>query len=281
MAPIPRPNESLDEFLYRELNVTRIDKIHDHLWLACLTLLIKPLHFHKLVHRDILITEDTNLHLVWRRNQLFIKPLPEFLLDYTFFKANLCSRMIPATRSSTLHASACGLLRSYAFLVEHRSDFRIAIENGLLPPHLEWNSWCMFAAELRVGVLDKDVLPRYLYGELSLFRLNRINELLYQVKGIHLDRQGWTAILRSRFRWLLAVFVCTSVVLAAMQTAIAADGGKTRILGSVSYYFSLSTLVLMLGVMTFVVYVAFFNLVRISIESVANKQKVVSRVQSR
>lgn len=67
--------------LANELKTPRLNAIHKRLWLAGRPTAARPLHWQKLLGRTVLVTEDPDEHLVWFENQIFIKPLPDFLLD--------------------------------------------------------------------------------------------------------------------------------------------------------------------------------------------------------
>lgn len=70
--------------LETELRTPNLDAIHQYSWLAGSSSPARPLHRQKLIGRSILITEDPNEHLVWDREQMFIKPIPGSLLDYDY-----------------------------------------------------------------------------------------------------------------------------------------------------------------------------------------------------
>lgn len=239
-----RPEDTLLGFLTRELSVRRLNVIHNHLWLAGRTENIRPLHRQRIIERDIVITEKTELHLVWYKARIYIKPLPSFLLDHAFFATNLCSSNIPPNEKSTLYASACGLLLSYTRLIQHPSDFKIALDSGLLPSHLNWETWCTLACEIRRVPL-KNVNRRYWYGELRMTRLN----MLYRIKcidsrGFHHGYTRYASFFRENFGWLLLAFAYVTVVLAAMQVVLTSSPGvANHAVQKVSYWFGVASLI--------------------------------------
>lgn len=203
-----------------------------------------------------MITENIDLHLVWYKARIYIKPLPPFLLDYDFVAANLCSRHNPPNEESTLYASACGLLLSYTRLIQHSSDFRIATEAGLLPPDLKWETWCTLADEIRTVRL-RDVNRRYWYGELRMTRLNLIYRVLFiDLRGFHDGYTRYASFFRKNFGWLLLAFAYLTVVLAAMQTVLTSKFGIANgAFQEVSYWFgvvSLITVAVVLVLMLFI-----------------------------
>jgi hypothetical protein len=227
------------------LKTPRLNDIHQHLWLAGLPNAARPLHRQKLIGRSILITEDPNDHLVWFEAQIFIKPLPDFLLDYGYWSANLCS-------DQELHESACGLLLSYAWLVRHKSDLDIAKEAGLVSMDIEWPNWVEFLEafldNINLETLS-DVNKRYKYGELRLSRLNAIYRLIppaYSlqnfIRGYRSESTWYNAFFERHFKWMLAVFAILSVFLSALQVGLATrmlqDNGPFQ---RVSYGFALAS----------------------------------------
>lgn len=249
--PILTHGELVADRLKTELTVQRLNIIHKHLWLAGRGGNIRPLHRQQLIKREIVITESADLHLVWHKSRIFIKPLPLFLLDHTFFQENLCSTVVPDGETSTLHASACGLLRSYTSLIVHASDFNIAMTAGLLPPDLKWETWSQFAIDVRTRIKDDNVNIRYHFGELRATRLNLIYYIqMRDGRGYHYVHTRYASLFRDNFGWLLVVFLYATVVLTAMQTAMTSDqGGVDKLLQKVSYWFSLGSLLAVVGML--------------------------------
>lgn len=65
-------------------------------------------------------------------------------------------------------------LFSYAVLVSHESDFRIAKENRLLPPETSWPGWRIPVEQLDTELIYPHNDPRFHHSELRLNRLSRI-----------------------------------------------------------------------------------------------------------
>lgn len=212
-------------FLKTDLETPKLDRLHSYLWLAGLPRPARPLHRQRALLRTICITESPDEHLLWHDDQLYIKPLPDYLFNYEFWVQNLCA-------SQELHQSACGLLLSYAWLVNYKSDLKIAIEFGLLPK-MEWNDWTAFMRDI-CDYIDlrtlRQVSPRYRFGELRLSRLNHLYH--FGLAGISLHNliygymspsTRFSRFFEHNFRWILAVFVYISVVLSAIQVALATE----------------------------------------------------------
>ncbi|KAK2666972.1 hypothetical protein RAB80_017393 [Fusarium oxysporum f. sp. vasinfectum] len=176
--------------------------------------------------RTIYLTETPDEHLVWHDASIFIKPMPAYLLDYEFWEQELCNDVV-------LYGSAYGLLVSYVWLVRHKSDLRVASGAGLVSADIDWNDWVAFVTDLNVR-LDSTTLReanrRYRYRELGLSRLNtpyRLGLAGFSLRNVvHGFMSGsirYTTFFERNFGWILAVFVYVTVVLSAMQVALATD----------------------------------------------------------
>ncbi|KAK4070043.1 hypothetical protein Purlil1_13561 [Purpureocillium lilacinum] len=75
--------------LERELDLHRLDAIHNWLWLAGRLAPPRPLHQQMALGREVIITERMDMHLVWTTGKLFLKPIPRFLLVPNFWAAYL------------------------------------------------------------------------------------------------------------------------------------------------------------------------------------------------
>ncbi|KUL81415.1 hypothetical protein ZTR_10223, partial [Talaromyces verruculosus] len=133
---------------------------------------ISPLHRQKVKGRQIVITEDPRLHLVWIDNRIFLKPLPRYLTSYAFWDMVMSD---PSKHGVTvkLRKAAIGYLRTYFYLIRYESDLRIAQDPavGLVPADVTWSQYCRFSAHFD-DITDDEVSGRYHYGEIRLTRLN-------------------------------------------------------------------------------------------------------------
>lgn len=233
----------LSGHLNAELDVSRLNDIHRYLRLAGRFDNIRALHQQILLHREIVITEKADLHLVWYDSRIFVKPLPAFLLNFEFFETNICN-------SVELYHNACGILWSYSKLIRHESDFRIAKEAKLLPMEVDisWKAWTRFFEEIDSQLNTprfNDINKRYLFGELRLGRLNFICRFFRgNSRGYHYIYTEYSAVFRRNFAWLLLAFAFFTVILSAMQVAIGtAQGRELGALNVASYRFSVAVMV--------------------------------------
>lgn len=237
-----RPREDKTTYMHIELDLSRLNAVHSHLWLAGLTRPARPLHRQELIGREIVITEQADLHLVWYKSRMFIKPLPSFLLHYDSW--------VDIVHRRDIYQYACGLLHSYTWLISRKSDLRIAHQIGLLSEEVTWERWTAFIDDFLEhvdGGYPQIVNPRYLYGELRLTRLNYIFRLLSvrqrsirAFKAAFFQFPDWyTSFLNDNFGWLVVVFGYIAIVLNAMQVGLGTTRlGHNDLFQNVSYGFS-------------------------------------------
>jgi hypothetical protein len=203
------------------------------------------------MHRRLIITEDPALHLLWRLNEIFLKPIPHFLLHFDTFEMSLCHE---TEESEDIYDAALGLLASYTKLVIFEIDLRIAQDHGLVPPSVSYAQWVDFAnsfLQLSVGL---PLPPRYDFGELRLSRVNLIYRFSpglfprHLIRGYFSDHDRYDTFLESRFRWMLVVFAYISVILSAFQVALGSDQARgTRNFDNVAWIISIISLLFVAG----------------------------------
>jgi len=163
------------------------------------------------------MVENPQLHLVWFYDQVFIKPIPRYLLSYTFWQYLV-------TQPDVLQQSVIGFLRTYSHLIRYESDYRIAMreEYGLIPKddgeeRIMWERFAIFIGWFD-KVADDCVNPRYHYGELRLTRLNFYTRIflgklifhyIHSQWRIFSDRSSSHCYLSSRFL-LSSLMLCRS-----------------------------------------------------------------------
>jgi hypothetical protein len=210
------------QFLERELCCEDLETMAPRLWImtTASSANISPLHRQRVKGREIIVTEEARLHLVWIYDRIFIKPLPLYLLSHAFWEIYLDSD----ESKGKIRKAALGYLRTYRYLIKHESDFHIAQQDSLrlIPKDVDWSSFCRFISELD-RIEDRSVSGRYCYGELRLTRLNIYAPLLLgkfyfeQVHGQYGDIFG------RLYGPVLFVFALASTILNSMQVALAVD----------------------------------------------------------
>ncbi|KAI1175878.1 hypothetical protein F4777DRAFT_299947 [Nemania sp. FL0916] len=227
----------LDDIKYFEdqLGVGRLGRppTSTWLWIAGRPVPPRALHHQLLLGREIVIVEQMDLHLVWTSGRMFLKPLPRYLLEPSFWTTYLtCAHDEPCTRTTQspcahrrLWRCALGFLFSYAALVRYESDFQIAQEKRLIPIQARWQSWRRLVAELDTEHIYGDIDPRYVYGELRLSRLNKIQYLHWggAFRGYLNLWQSYGDFLSDNFTWVASAAVFVAIVLTAMQVGLGTD----------------------------------------------------------
>jgi hypothetical protein len=156
------------EFLARDLCHDHLNRLYPIFWLVSTQRSdhISALHEQIVRGREIVVTEDPGLHLLWYFDRVFIKPLPPYLTSHAFWKEFLCRES-----SADLRRAALGYVRSYCYLIKSQSDFNIAEEKKLIAKGVDAKALLRFLHSFE-SVSDDDVTLRYKYGELRLSRIN-------------------------------------------------------------------------------------------------------------
>lgn len=253
--------------------------MYDHLWLAGLPVPARSLSRQRLMGRVLLVTERPDEHLLWHDGEIYLKPLPDYLLCYDFWKQHICDR------ESRVYASAAGLLLSYAWLIQHRSDFAIARELTLIPAGFDFAAWTTFMTDF-LSHLDLQTMAqvdrRYKFGELRLSRLNsltRLRDLLVgriALSGGHMNfPKRYTTFFKTRFGWLLAAFAYISVILSTLQVGLGTALEDSFAFQKLSYVITIGSLVVAFGssLSIFVVWLVLFVFHVLSARSFSQKIK--------
>jgi hypothetical protein len=163
-------SNEVHRFLCTYLDLSRFHAIRKLMWLIAVHGAPRSLYYQKFLRREIVIAEELDLHLVWAKSRVFIKPLPDFLLNYEFWEAYISCE-------PRLHQAACGLLYSYCGLIRFGHDLQVAQECRLINANLDYRAWTDFARTVLPNLNPKDsdnMDPRFQYGELRLNRLDTI-----------------------------------------------------------------------------------------------------------
>ena len=169
----PLRSEHRDEvhrFLSAFLDLSRFNGLREMLWLIAVHGAPRSLYYQKFLRREIVIAEELDLHLVWAKSRVFIKPLPDFMLNYDFWETYISC-------DPQFHRAACGLLYSYCGLIRFGHDFQVAQECRLINAKLDFRAWAEFARTTLPNLNPKDhntMDTRFQYGELRLNRLDTI-----------------------------------------------------------------------------------------------------------
>jgi len=234
------------DFLEKELMTPDLNTFHPHLWKVATQ---SSRHITQLVDqavrgRSIILTENPELHLVWIRNQIYIKPLPKWLLSHAFWEF-----FLRRTGSETAEKAAKGFLRSYAYLIRHKSDFKIAKEMGIIPRKATYTTFVRFIKSFE-NIEDDEVSLRYSYGELRLTRLNIWAPWALGKIEFFKVRRHYGDYFEQYFAPLSFIFGVFVIVLSAMQVALAVEkpvsAASLRKFANVCWAFAMLTLVVVI-----------------------------------
>ena len=236
--------DEVNDFLKKELWAQALESRAPWLWLLSTQRSdnINPIHQQRVRGREILVTEDPRLHLVWIHDRMYIKPLPRYLMSHAFWEQYLTSASISSSTVShcPIQRAALGYLRTYRHLIRHESDFVPAKKLRLIPDSVTWPQFCDFAADISC-IDDTEVSPRYHYGELRLSRLNLYAPLLFQ--SYYYERVYWqyNEYFARLFAPVILIFALVTTSLNAMQVGLATEevsGGSWEVYWAVCRWFS-------------------------------------------
>jgi hypothetical protein len=106
--------DSIHQFLERSMLTTKLDSLAPYLWLVSTqsSSSISALHKQKILGRDIIITDSADLHLLWYHYQIFLKPLPQFMLCHAFWEYMfVAKRFSQPDRAENLYRASIGFIR--------------------------------------------------------------------------------------------------------------------------------------------------------------------------
>lgn len=237
----------ITQFLENEFCSRDLERFAPRLWVMSTYsgANINALHRQRVKDREIIITEEPRLHLVWIRNRIFIKPLPRYLLSHTFWNGFLSGKVAQSGRRyERIDRAARGFLRTYSYLIQHESDFAIAKEDRLclIPSDMEWSHFCILMSEVKNNIQDAHISERYHYGELRLSRLNLFAPLILHKFYFEQVYGQYGEHFASFYGPVLFVFAIVSTILNGMQVGLAVEQISPKhwvALWSVSRWFSL------------------------------------------
>jgi len=215
------PTSQSADWLEHGLRQDKADRIFNYLWFAGTPKKFQSLSKHRVMGRKVAPSENPHLHLVWINEVVYIKPLPPCLTNFEFFRDFVCGDR----RRYTL---ACGLLFSYCHLVCAESDFRIAIEHGLLrskdPDDLTWEKWQYFRVAVLTYLDDHTTMIAKRYHRYGTLRLSRLNIIYFfrfcRPAGYHNRFTQYLPFFSRYFGAAILLFAFASVTLNAMQVAL-------------------------------------------------------------
>ncbi|RDW57278.1 hypothetical protein BP5796_12728 [Coleophoma crateriformis] len=270
--------------IQEELSMNDLNEIHGWLGIAGSFDNISPLHHQKVLQRQIFATTKSRLHLIWFGRIIFIKPLPDCLINANYFTSTIST-------DSQAYALASGFLRSYCYLIASSLDLALAKDLYLISKDVTWDKWhalrSLVLARLPKEIVhslikDNQMNERWRYGELRLERLN----IIYRCTGRGLTyftiHREYGTYFNQYFNIFITVFGFLAIILTAMQIIVAIQDKPAK-LDTISYRFSIASLlmvVICLGYV-FLVFLAMFFYNAIVTLVTHMKNKVLSRGKSK
>lgn len=121
--------------------------------------------------------------------------------------------------------AARGFIRSYAYLIQHESDFVLATQETtrLVPQGIGYEEFARFISRCRADIDDQSVSPRYGFGELRLTRLNFWSRIFLFKTTYHKVEWEYGAYFARFYGPILFIFAVFSVLMSAMQIVLDVD----------------------------------------------------------
>lgn len=221
--------QGVQQRLQADLSTERLRLLYSILFLTSRPENISPLHHQAIKRRNILITEQPDMHLLWYYDRIFIKPIPKYLFSAHFWELYVVRKTPDSIRQGSrsqaeeegcMMREATGFLRTYARLIQHESDFELAKDLRLIPSGMgiTWESWSRYIASFAT-LRDRDLSKRYHFGEIRMTRLNFWTSILYgrSYEPVHYNYMTYFARFGAPY---LFVFGAVTVLLTALQTGL-------------------------------------------------------------
>ena len=242
--------------LREDLSVQDLNNVDGYLGIVGSHDNYNPLHHQAVLFRNIIPTQDPRLHLVWFDRTIYIKPLPDCLLNADYFQDTVA-------KDEALYRLACGFLRSYCRQIRSPLDLTVAKQHHLISDSVTWERWFEFSLAFTTNLNIDDVNIRYRYGELRLARLNIIWRLQGRGLTYFTIHREYNTYFRQYFELFITVFGLATIALTSMQVIVTINS-KPAFLDVVCLRFSLAVL---LGLATCLAYIsivflamAFYNI---------------------
>lgn len=217
---------SIVNYCLGDLDTPQLNHLGSKLWWVGPSPDIVSLSQQMVLDRAIRITEDPAVHCLWVEGLVYLKPLPTYLTSYAYWEYlyDGAADVECLEERERLRATSLGFLRTYARLIQRRSDFTLARRHDLLPTRegsLSFEAFVTFISAFD-SIPDTAVSSRWRYGLLQLDALNFHSAI--HLRRWHLNRfeSRYTAYFQRFFPVVLFIFALFSVALSAMQVILGA-----------------------------------------------------------
>ncbi|EHK42905.1 hypothetical protein TRIATDRAFT_17333, partial [Trichoderma atroviride IMI 206040] len=134
----------------------------------------RALSYQQALGLEITVIEKMDMHLLYSKDKILIKPLPKYLFEPKFWYQYLeCPE-----DCHVIWMRALGFAFSYVALVCTKRDFEIAKAKDLIPDDVSFEGWKYFVSRMlgdsAGGKILRQIDKRFTYGELDLARLNQV-----------------------------------------------------------------------------------------------------------
>lgn len=209
-----------------DLDTPGMNKLGTKLFHVGPSMHVKSLSDQVTIGRKIQVCEDISLHCVWTDDILFLKPVPAYLCSHAFWQYLLdpSNDSINPSERDRVRATSLGFLRSYANLIQRRSDFNLARKTGLLCSfgNTTFEDFIQFIMAFD-ALPDSAVSMRWRFGEIVLDALNLHSVIHLHKWHRHRYEGRYGAYFQRFFPVLLFMFTLFSIMLSAMQVILAAQ----------------------------------------------------------
>lgn len=240
-------DRATSKILKADFSTDDLNIIHSHLWIAGSHRNISPLHHQRVLLRKIIPSEQARLHLVWFDRNIYIKPLPDSLLDIKHY----------SDTGFDPSGSITGFVHSYCSLICYPIDLVLAKKSYLISEDVTWEQWIAFRDAVMLKTKNHHIHRRYAYGEL---RLNRL-DIIYRLTGRGLTyftvHRNYKTYFAQYFSLFVTVFAFAAVILAAMQVLVAIKDIPEAVVVT-SYRFAVAVLMGVCSCFGYVVFVFLF-----------------------
>lgn len=270
----------VNRFLRASFDLSRFHAIRKMLWLIAVHGAPRSLYYQRFLRREIVISEQLDLHLVWAKSRIFITPLPDFLLNHEFWETHISC-------DPQLHRAACWLLYSYCGLIRYNHDLQVAQDNRLVNGHLDYRAWTEFSRAILPNLNPEDsntMDTRFKYGELRLNRLDTIYRYSPQKLSVANFLQGFPHALTEsyvpymdQYNNAVSAFGAFVIVLSAFNLSLSARKNPDPDLQQAAYGFAIFAMILVATLLGLFLVLPAFHLLTTIYGSMLTRRRFAKR----
>lgn len=261
VSPVEQLDKSLAPSttdLWEDMKVDKLDKVDGWFWMVGSKGNINPLHHQRVLLREMIPTDRASLHLVWFGRIIYIKPLPDCLLNKRYIKNHIDEHVgkpdfSPASDKTNdsvdpdlLKRTTTGFIKTYCDLIRSPTDLKVAHDLGLVNKNVHWPAWFEYRNAFLAEHKELDTTQRYQFGELRMSRLNIVWRFTGQALVYFTVHREYDTYFQQYFSLFIAAFAIVATILTAMQVLVGIDGIPEPVI-HVSYWFGIVAIVIILA----------------------------------